>query len=142
MPCARIPSPGAMIKCRHIMQAQSLLPPSYCCLPLPLPSAKAATAKRILPVLPPPCRPCCKRLRFWCRLYVSEGRRWWGATGDGGTGLQRRRWSCDLCRQRRGAGTCAIPVRWRLRRLLQMTTWLKMFFVAWAYIVCGFPRRS
>ena len=35
--------------------------------------------------------PCCKRLRFWCRLYVSEGRRWWGAAGDGGTGLQRRR---------------------------------------------------
>ena len=52
MPRARIPSPGAMMKCRHIMQAQSLLPPSHCCLPLPLPSAKAASAKRILPVLP------------------------------------------------------------------------------------------
>ena len=57
MPCARIPSPGAMIKCRHIMQAQSLLPPSYCCLPLPLPSATAATEKAhpasIASALPP-----------------------------------------------------------------------------------------
>ena len=44
--------------------------------------------------------------------------------------------------RRRGAGMCAIPVRWRLRRLLQVTIWLKMFFVARTYIVCGFPRRS
>ena len=111
-------------------------PPSYCCLPLPLPSAKAAAAKHIQLVLPAALMPALQltAVLVWPvsvgRLEVVGGRQAMAAQGGGSDS------SCSLvflCRQQGGAGMCAVLPRLHLIRLLLMTIGRKMFFRARAW---------